>query len=66
MTPELRAWLSAAIGGVILAVLGAYDAFANHSNTFSSVGDTTFILGGVGLITGKAIYDLGVQVPPKA
>ena len=65
---NLRVWVGTVIGGLIVAGAGLYDAFVNHSATLSATGDATFILGGAGIIAGKAIFDLGVAVPtpPKA
>lgn len=63
MTAEVRIWLGTVVGGLIVAGVGVYDAFINHQQLLSAVGDSTFILAGAGVIAGKAIFEMGVQVP---
>jgi len=63
MTPELRIWIGAVIAGLLVAAVGVYDAFViNHGITAL---DVTLVGAGASLIAGKAVFDQGVQVPPK-
>lgn len=63
MDSTTRIWIGTVVGGLIVAGAGLYDAFVNHAAVLGTTGDATFILGGAGVIAGKAIFDLGVQVP---
>lgn len=63
MDATTRIWIGTVIGGLIVSGTGLFDAFVHHAVLLGSAGDATFILGGAGLIAGKAIFDLGVQVP---
>lgn len=51
------------IAGLACIGLAAYDTIANHGSMLGSAGDITLFLAGVGIITGKTAYDIGVQVP---
>jgi hypothetical protein len=66
MDANLRIWIGTVIAGLVLAGVGVYDAFV-VSHGLSAL-DVTLVLGGAGLIAGKSLFDLGVQVPtpPKA
>ena len=68
MSADVRIWIGTLFGGAIVAAAGLYDAFVNASHVLGAAGDASFILAGAGVIAGKAIFDLGVQVPtpPKA
>jgi hypothetical protein len=63
MNAETRAWIATSVAGLAAAAIGAYDGFVNHGAVFSTTGDVTFILAGLGALGLKTAYDIGVQVP---
>jgi hypothetical protein len=65
MSTDTWARLASFVGGLLLAGTGMFDAFANHSAFAAPQGDLTLIYVGASVIVGKALYDIGVSVPPK-
>lgn len=61
MNAETRIWIGTVIAGLIVAGVGVVD-FVTHSYTLSAL-DVTLVGAGASLIAGKAVFDLGVQVP---
>lgn len=61
MSADTRVWVGTVLAGLLVAASGIYDAFVlAHGLTPL---DVTLVLGGAGLIAGKSLFDLGVQVP---
>jgi hypothetical protein len=61
MTADVRIWIGTVIAGLIVAGLGVAD-FVTHNYTLSAL-DVGLVGAGASLIAGKAVFDLGVQVP---
>jgi hypothetical protein len=61
LTTDVRVWISTALAGLIVAGIGVY--FAVRVDHALTQVDLLLILGGAGLLAGKSLFDLGVQVP---
>lgn len=61
MTAEVRVWIATMLAGLIAVGVSVVDLF--RFKQLGTNGDELLLLGGIGLIAGKSLYDLGVQVP---